>query len=138
MFLLALINNAMAAARGFARVFLSYARREPAGQVFEDCRPVECYRRAAKGTEPSYDMFFVGFPFHRIDSGGIWRMSHHEHSHGKEHHHEQRAPKKIHHQWWFWVAVVAMLAAMGMYVASDDEALGPGGKVNQQVPADAE
>ena len=31
-----------------------------------------------------------------------------------------------------------MLAGMAMYVASDDEGIGPGGEVNQQVPADAE
>jgi hypothetical protein len=65
-------------------------------------------------------------------------MSHHEHTHRKDHQPEHHAPKKIHHQWWFWVAVVAMLAAMGMYVASDDEGVGPGGEVNQQAPADAE
>lgn len=66
-------------------------------------------------------------------------MSHHEHSHGKDHHHEHQAPKSgIHHTWWFWVAVVAMLVGMLMYVASDDESLGPGGEVNQEVPADAE
>ena len=66
-------------------------------------------------------------------------MSQHEHSHGKEHHHQHHAPKTgIHRKWWFWAAVVAMLAAMAMYVASDDEGIGPGGEVNQQVPADAE
>jgi hypothetical protein len=65
-------------------------------------------------------------------------MSHHEHSHGKEHHHEHHAPKKIHHQWWFWAAIVLMLAGMGMYVASLDEALQPGGQINQEMPADAE
>jgi hypothetical protein len=66
-------------------------------------------------------------------------MSHHEHSHGHKHHHEHDVTKNgIHRQWWFWVAVVAMLAAMVMYVVSDDEALGPGGEVNQQMPADGE
>jgi hypothetical protein len=65
-------------------------------------------------------------------------MSHNEHSHGKDHHHEQHAAKKkIHHDWRFWVAIV-ILVAMGIYVASMDEAIGPGGQVNQEVPADAE
>jgi len=66
-------------------------------------------------------------------------MSHHDHNHGKNHSHEHRAPKAgIHRQWWFWVAVVLMLAAMFGYVATMDEALGPDGQVNPEVPAAAE
>jgi hypothetical protein len=66
-------------------------------------------------------------------------MGQHEHSHGKEHRHPHGMGKPgIHRRWWFWVAVVLMLAGMFMYVASMDEALGPGGEVNQEVPADAE
>jgi hypothetical protein len=66
-------------------------------------------------------------------------MSHHnEHSHGKDHQREHHAPKKgIHHDWRFWAAIV-MLVAMGIYVATMDEAIGPDGQVNQEVPADAE
>jgi hypothetical protein len=66
-------------------------------------------------------------------------MSHqHEHSHGKNHQHEHGAPKKkIHHDWRFW-AVILMLAAMVIYVVTVDEAVEPGGQINQEVPADAE
>jgi hypothetical protein len=66
-------------------------------------------------------------------------MSHeHEHNHG--HHNHQTHPKRrpIHHDWRFWVslsAVILMLAAMFMYVASDDESLRPGGKEGPPVPA---
>jgi hypothetical protein len=63
---------------------------------------------------------------------------HNEHSHGKDHQHEHQSPKKgIHRDWRFWVAIV-MLVAMGIYVATMDEAIEPGGQVNQEVPADAE
>jgi hypothetical protein len=63
---------------------------------------------------------------------------HNEQSHGKDHHHEHQAPRKgIHRDWRFWAAIV-MLVAMGIYVATMDEAIGPGGEVNQEVPADAE
>ncbi len=66
-------------------------------------------------------------------------MSQHEHHHGKEHHHVQEHAKKgVHRQWWFWAAVILMLAGMFMYVATMDEALGPGGQVNPEGPADAE
>ena len=46
--------------------------------------------------------------------------------------------RPIHHDWRFWVsltAVILMLAAMFMYVTSDDESLQPGGKVGPTVPA---
>lgn len=63
----------------------------------------------------------------------------HEHGHG--HHNHQTHPKqnrRIHHDWRFWVsliAVVLMLAAMFMYVRTDDEELQPGGKVDPAIPA---
>jgi hypothetical protein len=49
-------------------------------------------------------------------------------------------PKKrgIHRDWRFWVAVLLMLGAMGVYVATMDESVGPGGQVEQSMPADAE
>lgn len=67
-------------------------------------------------------------------------MSHNDHSHSKDHHnhHEQHRGGGIHRSPIFWVAIVLMLAAMVAYVASMDEAIGPGGQVNQEVPADAE
>jgi hypothetical protein len=71
--------------------------------------------------------------------GGFGRMSqHHGHSHDKEHGlHHSKSGKKIHHDWRFW-AVIAMLVAMGIYVMTMDEAIEPGGGVQQEVPADAE
>ena len=63
---------------------------------------------------------------------------HNEHGHEHKHHeHGETTGKKrpIHHDWRFWVAVVLMLAAMGAYVASMDEALQPGGNVGQEMPA---
>jgi hypothetical protein len=59
-----------------------------------------------------------------------------QHHHTEHNHHgEHRPAKRIHHQWWFWVGVILMLAAMGMYVASLDEALQPGEKIGEPVPA---
>ncbi len=66
---------------------------------------------------------------------------HDEHGHDHKHHeHGATTSKKrpIHHDWRFWVAVVLMLAAMGAYVATMDEALQPGGKggnIGQEMPA---
>lgn len=61
----------------------------------------------------------------------------HDHKHS-EHHHGNQPPRKrpIHHNRWFWVAVVLMLGAMVIYVATMDEAIGPGGK-GEPVPAEA-
>jgi hypothetical protein len=65
----------------------------------------------------------------------------HEHEHG--HHNHQTHPKKrpIHHDSRFWVsliAVILMLAAMCMYVGTDDESLQPGGGEGPAMPAAAE
>ncbi len=61
-----------------------------------------------------------------------------QHQHSEhDHHGEHRPPKKIHHQWWFWVAIVLMLGSMLMYVATLDEALGPGPQHGNEVPAAA-
>ena len=63
-------------------------------------------------------------------------MSQHNPSHHKhEHEHMPSQKRPIHHNWWFWVAVLLMLGAMGMYVASQDESLGPGGQVQPGMPA---
>ena len=42
-----------------------------------------------------------------------------EHDHA---HHPQRPPywKRAHRDWWFWVGLVLMLAAISIYVLSDD------------------
>lgn len=64
---------------------------------------------------------------------------HNEHGHHGHDHHEHGSahPKKrpIHHDWRFWTAIVLMLAAMGAYVGTMDEAMPPGGKVGQEMPA---
>jgi hypothetical protein len=63
---------------------------------------------------------------------------HNEHSHHGNHQHSHDAPKKkIHHDWRFW-AVILMLGAMLLYVVTNDEAVEPGGQIQQEVPADAE
>jgi len=54
-------------------------------------------------------------------------------------HSTANGPKRpIHHDWRLWVAVVLMLAAMGAYVATMDEAIVPGEPVGEEVPAAAE
>ena len=71
-------------------------------------------------------------------------MSHeHNHEHRGHHNHQThpRQKRPIHHDWKFWVsvaAVILMLAAMGMYVTSDDESLQPGGGEGPAMPAAAE
>jgi hypothetical protein len=66
----------------------------------------------------------------------------HEHNHDQHgHHNHQTHPhqkRPIHHDWRFWAslgAVILMLAAMFMYVGSDDEELQPGGQVGPAIPA---
>ncbi len=68
-------------------------------------------------------------------------MSHDHQQHNHGHHNHQTHPhtkKPIHRNWMFWVAVVLMLAGMGVYVLSDDESLLPGGGEGPPVPAAAE
>ena len=63
------------------------------------------------------------------------KQHHHaEHEHKGEHH---AAKWGLHRDWRFW-AVILMLAAMLLYVATMDESVLPGGQVEQPVPADAE
>jgi hypothetical protein len=56
------------------------------------------------------------------------KHSHHQHG-GQDHnsvHHAQRPYwTRAHHDWKFWVALFLMLAAMIIYVMSDDLALRP-------------
>jgi hypothetical protein len=58
--------------------------------------------------------------------------SHYRHhgNEGPEHdsdHHNQRPPywKRAHRDWWFWIGLVLMLAAITVYVLSNDLAFLP-------------
>jgi hypothetical protein len=74
-------------------------------------------------------------------------MAHHEHehqhshshdpSHGHEHGHQHGHRRRgLHKHWLTWVVVGLMLAAILLYVMSDDERLQPGsGKPGQMMPA---
>ena len=63
----------------------------------------------------------------------------HEHSHADhKHHNHQTHPKRpIHQDWRTWAIVLLMLAAMGVYVMTMDEAVAPGVQPGQEVPAAA-
>jgi hypothetical protein len=63
-------------------------------------------------------------------------MTHHHPQSGHEHQHS--AKQGIHRDWRLWVGVILMLAAMLVYVFSEDEALVPGEPLGEQVPAAAE
>ena len=52
--------------------------------------------------------------------------------------HKHQAGSGIHRDWRLWAAVLLMLGAMGIYVATMDESLEPGGEVQTEVPAAAE
>ena len=43
--------------------------------------------------------------------------------------------KRMHRDWRFWTALLLMLAAMGVYLLSGNEALRPNGTLHEQVPA---
>ena len=62
---------------------------------------------------------------------------HPHHSHDHQKHSDQGAyrGKGIHRDWRLWTAVVLMLGAMAIYVATMDEALVPGGGVEAEIPA---
>jgi hypothetical protein len=58
-----------------------------------------------------------------------------KHDHG---HHQGPSRRKLHHDWRLWLVVGLMLAAMLIYVASDNERFGPRrgpGKTAPPVPA---
>jgi hypothetical protein len=66
-------------------------------------------------------------------------MTNHEHhSHGAKHEHDHghgaRRRKPLHQDWRLWTAIVLMLAAMILYVLSDNEAFAPGGP-GEKMPA---
>ena len=60
----------------------------------------------------------------------------HDHKH-REHAHNQQGPwwKHVHRSWLFWTGLVLMVVAMVVYVLTQNESVGPGGKVNPQMPA---
>jgi hypothetical protein len=55
----------------------------------------------------------------------------------KHNYHRSHGPawKRLHRDWRAWVVVLLMLAAMVIYVLSDNESLRPGGGTRQPVPA---
>jgi hypothetical protein len=58
-----------------------------------------------------------------------------QHDHG---HHHRPPRRKLHHDWRLWLVVGLMLAALLMYVLSDNERFGLGrgtGKISPPVPA---
>ena len=57
-----------------------------------------------------------------------------ENKHNYDHRHGP-AWKRLHRDWRAWVVVLLMLAAMAIYVLSDNEALRPGGGTRQPMPA---
>jgi hypothetical protein len=61
----------------------------------------------------------------------------HSHLNGESHHgrHEQNPYwRRAHHDWRFWVALVAMLVAMAVYVGTNDLSMVPSGR-QKQMPA---
>ena len=66
-------------------------------------------------------------------------MGHHpNHPKHTQHDHEHGEPSKrrpLHRDWRVWTGVVLMLAAMGIYLMSLDEALQPSGPPVKSMPA---
>ena len=62
----------------------------------------------------------------------------HEHPHTEykhEHGHDRgRYWRRAHRDWKFWVALVAMLVAMGIYLRTNDLSVRPHGAPQQPVP----
>lgn len=58
---------------------------------------------------------------------------HDHHGHGQNHHSHKKPG--VHKDWRLWAVVVLMLAAMLMYVFSDDESVQPGGEERPPVEA---
>ena len=55
----------------------------------------------------------------------------HKHEHG---HHQEQSRRKLHHDWRLWLVVGLMLAAMLIYVLSDNERFGLGGGTAKMPP----
>jgi len=69
--------------------------------------------------------------------------SNHEGSTSHEHHehhpsHKTHKKRPIHHDWRLWVAVIAALVGMAIYVMSDNEMFGPAGRGAPMPAAPAE
>ena len=49
---------------------------------------------------------------------------------------KERIPywKRAHHDWKFWIAILLMLAAMVMYVKTNDLSMQPHNQMQQRVP----
>jgi hypothetical protein len=59
-----------------------------------------------------------------------------DHGHGHHEHHGQEKPRRqFHKDWRVWIGVVLILAAMAVYVLTNDETLRPGRRLQQPVPA---
>jgi hypothetical protein len=56
---------------------------------------------------------------------------------GQNHKHEHVSKRLLHKDWRVWTALALMLAAMLVYVLSDDESLQLGGPPQQPMPAAA-
>ena len=69
-------------------------------------------------------------------------MTHAKHHHsGSDGHHsggDHQKPywKQAHHDWKFWIAIILMLAAMGVYIGTVDLSVQPNAdnKIQQQTP----
>ncbi|MFO0790163.1 MAG: hypothetical protein U0805_11980 [Pirellulales bacterium] len=59
----------------------------------------------------------------------------HESSHHEHHGHNATPKRGLHRDWRLWAIVILMLAAIGIYVATNDEAIAPGVKPAPPVPA---
>jgi hypothetical protein len=59
---------------------------------------------------------------------------HHDHS---NHHHQEKPGRQFHKDWRLWLAVIAMLVALAVYVLTDNERLrpGPAQQPGEPVPA---
>ena len=65
-------------------------------------------------------------------------MNQHSSKHSAQHKHDHKPQRRPPHKdWRVWVVVGLMLAAIAVYVLSQDESFQPGGNVQQPVPADA-
>ena len=72
---------------------------------------------------------------HAGNEGSEHESLHHE-LHDKVRHDALPYWKRAHHEWSFWIGLFLMLAAITIYVLSDDLALLPGGRP-QHAPANA-
>jgi len=60
---------------------------------------------------------------------------HGQHQHGHQHHHPSRR-RALHKDWRAWLVIGLMLAAMAMYVMTNNEGDQPGAPPGQGMPVD--